>query len=211
MKPWLFDILACPIDKNYPLKLYIFSYETKNDEFEAILNICEKKDLKQIKIENIVKIYQEKGNFLIQDNIILKKTSLNPYLELISQSINELNNIFDQSGMERSKNLLENIKTVIYQKIREFIKHSEKIDIDEILPELVTINKYKFEIEIKTGIIFCPQCNRWFPIIDTIPQMLPDEYRDEKEEIEFLKMNKNLLNKEFFQQDLKPYNYKNLN
>jgi hypothetical protein len=36
--------------------------------------------------------------------------------------------------------------------------------------------------------------------------MLPDEYRDEQVEIEFLKTNKNLLHNGFFQQDLKPFN-----
>ena len=37
MKPWLFDILACPIDKHYPLKLYIFKFETNRDEFRLIV------------------------------------------------------------------------------------------------------------------------------------------------------------------------------
>ncbi|KKM25652.1 hypothetical protein LCGC14_1592820, partial [marine sediment metagenome] len=50
------------------------------------------------------------------------------------------------------------------------------------------------------------KCKRWYPIIETIPQMLPDNYRDEIKEINFLKTNKNLLNEEFFNQDLKPFN-----
>ena len=41
--------------------------------------------------------------------------------------------------------------------------------------------------EIDTGIIYCPTCGRWYPIIEEIPRMLPDELRNEKEEIEFLK------------------------
>jgi hypothetical protein len=36
--------------------------------------------------------------------------------------------------------------------------------------------------------------------------MLPDEYRDEKKDIEFLQTNKNLLDQEFLTQDLKPFN-----
>ncbi|GAH22530.1 unnamed protein product [marine sediment metagenome] len=47
---------------------------------------------------------------------------------------------------------------------------------------------------------------RWYPIIETIPQMLPDEYRDEKAEIKFLKTNKDLLDNAFFKQNLKPFN-----
>lgn len=33
---------------------------------------------------------------------------------------------------------------------------------------------------IKTGVIVCRDCGRWYPIIDTIAVMLDDEYRDEK-------------------------------
>jgi uncharacterized protein YbaR (Trm112 family) len=68
------------------------------------------------------------------------------------------------------------------------------------------LNKIKTETEIKTGLLFCNECNRWYPIIDTIPQMLPDEYRDKKADIKFLKTNKDLLDYAFFKQNLKPYN-----
>ena len=42
------------------------------------------------------------------------------------------------------------------------------------------------KIEIVTGVLRCPKCNRWYPIIDEIPRMLPDELRDKKEDLEFL-------------------------
>ena len=61
------------------------------------------------------------------------------------------------------------------------------------------------EIEIKTGILFCEKCRRWYPIIDTIPQMLPDKYRNAEKDVEFLKTNKNLLNDKFLDKDLKPF------
>ncbi len=35
--------------------------------------------------------------------------------------------------------------------------------------------------------------------------MLPDKYRDEKKDIDFLEKHKNLLNAEFLNQDLKPF------
>ncbi|GAG67551.1 unnamed protein product [marine sediment metagenome] len=50
-------------------------------------------------------------------------------------------------------------------------------------------------------------CNRWYPIIDTIPQMLPDEFRSKEKEIKFLQNNRNLLDEEFLNQDLKPFNF----
>lgn len=40
--------------------------------------------------------------------------------------------------------------------------------------------------EIVEGIIVCPKCLRWFPIRNGIPEMLPDELRNKKEEIDFL-------------------------
>ncbi|MFW9929919.1 MAG: Trm112 family protein [Candidatus Thorarchaeota archaeon] len=206
MKPWLFDILACPIDKNFPLKLYIFSYETSNEKIQSILEIPKHGNINKLKSENVVIISQENGKISVQDDLIMEKTPLVSYLNLIKNSVEELENIQDLSGIESSKMLLERIRTDIYINLKKCISSLPKNDLDEILPELVVINKFKFEIEIETGILFCPKCKRWFPIIDTIPQMLPDEYRDEKAEIEFLKTNKNLLHKEFFQQNLKPFN-----
>jgi uncharacterized protein YbaR (Trm112 family) len=41
--------------------------------------------------------------------------------------------------------------------------------------------------EISEGVIICSKCLRWYPIRDEIPEMLPDELRDEKDEIRFLK------------------------
>lgn len=46
----------------------------------------------------------------------------------------------------------------------------------------------KYEVDL--GILFCPECNRWYPIIDEIPILLPDEMRNKKEDLEFLKKNK---------------------
>ncbi len=39
------------------------------------------------------------------------------------------------------------------------------------------------------GVLYCTECSRYFPIIEEIPIMLPDELRDKKQDIEFLKNN----------------------
>lgn len=44
------------------------------------------------------------------------------------------------------------------------------------------------EILIQEGILSCPNCNRFFPIIEEIPILLPDELRDKQKDIEFLKV-----------------------
>jgi len=43
--------------------------------------------------------------------------------------------------------------------------------------------------KIVEGILYCKICSRFFPIIDEIPIMLPDELRDKIQDIEFLKRN----------------------
>ena len=206
MKPWLFDILACPIDKYFPLKLYIFSFETKAEEFQAFIDIYEKRDLTFIKEQKVIEVSQEKDFLFIKDNITIEKSPLKSYLGLIISSINELDNIFDRTKNTHSIKCFNIVKIKIKQKIVEFLNNFKFNNIENIFPELFFLNKIKVETEIESGLLFCDKCNRWYPIIDTIPQMLPDQFRDKKKDIEFLKINKNLLDEEFFNQNLKPFN-----
>lgn len=46
---------------------------------------------------------------------------------------------------------------------------------------------------VSEGAIFCSMCSRFYPIIDEIPIMLPDELRDKNQDMEFLKKHKNNL------------------
>ncbi len=46
---------------------------------------------------------------------------------------------------------------------------------------------------ISEGAIFCSKCSRFYPIVDEIPIMLPDELRDKNQDIEFLKKHKGSL------------------
>ena len=39
---------------------------------------------------------------------------------------------------------------------------------------------------INEGVLFCSQCSRFYPIIEEIPVMLPDELRDKEKDIQFL-------------------------
>ena len=57
--------------------------------------------------------------------------------------------------------------------------------------ELCEVNG-KDEI-VSEGTLFCSKCSRFFPIIEEIPIMLPDELRDKKQEIDFLKKFKDKL------------------
>jgi uncharacterized protein YbaR (Trm112 family) len=45
------------------------------------------------------------------------------------------------------------------------------------------------ETVVLEGAIYCTKCSRFYPIIEEIPIMLPDELRDKNQDIEFLKRN----------------------
>ncbi|HSN96280.1 MAG TPA: Trm112 family protein [Nitrososphaeraceae archaeon] len=47
-------------------------------------------------------------------------------------------------------------------------------------------NQEKEEVIIGEGILYCIKCKRFFPIIDEIPIMLPDELRERDKDLKFL-------------------------
>jgi uncharacterized protein YbaR (Trm112 family) len=47
-------------------------------------------------------------------------------------------------------------------------------------------DREKAELTIEEGILYCSKCNRFYPIIDEIPIMLPDELRDRDKDMKFL-------------------------
>ena len=114
----MLDILACPMDKNYPLdliELHVKEYESDN-------------------------LRESKFKFADDDD---KKTKKNNF-----------------TGNQ---------------------------EIDDIRGE-VTKDKVIVIIE---GILYCKKCLRFYPIIDEIPIMLPDELREKEKDLEFLNKWKN--------------------
>ena len=43
--------------------------------------------------------------------------------------------------------------------------------------------------DVVEGVLFCTECSRFYPIIDEIPIMLPDELRKKEDDLEFLRRN----------------------
>jgi uncharacterized protein YbaR (Trm112 family) len=43
------------------------------------------------------------------------------------------------------------------------------------------------DIIIEEGILFCNSCSRFYPIVEEIPIILPDELRDKNKDLEFIK------------------------
>jgi uncharacterized protein YbaR (Trm112 family) len=49
------------------------------------------------------------------------------------------------------------------------------------------------KLEMAEGVLSCSSCERWYPIEEEIPEMLPDELRERNEEVKFLKKNMKVL------------------
>jgi uncharacterized protein YbaR (Trm112 family) len=61
--------------------------------------------------------------------------------------------------------------------------------------------------EIVDGMLICSKCLRWYPIRNEIPELLPDNLRKKRIEVEFLKNWKEKIPKEILSEG-KPYNLK---
>ncbi|MBS7654050.1 MAG: Trm112 family protein [Candidatus Bathyarchaeia archaeon] len=57
--------------------------------------------------------------------------------------------------------------------------------IDKYYP--LELHVFEERDEIVEGIIICPKCLRWYPIRDEIPEMLPDELREKRGELSFIR------------------------
>ncbi|MGC9104927.1 MAG: Trm112 family protein [Thermoprotei archaeon] len=62
-----------------------------------------------------------------------------------------------------------------------------------------------YKQEIVEGVLYCPNCKRWYPIINEIPRMLPDKLRKKEEDLAFLKRVSSRLPKEITEEGL-PFN-----
>ena len=124
MKKKFLDILACPIDKHFPLEL--IELDVKEEVFPV-----NNKDKNESKEDDDV-------------NTQLKERHSDHQKK-------------EQNGRQfKDKNLQENHI------------HEEQI------------------VVIIDGILYCEKCSRFYPIIDEIPIMLPDELREKKKDIRFL-------------------------
>jgi uncharacterized protein YbaR (Trm112 family) len=112
MKKNMLDILACPLDKNYPLELI------------------------ELNVKELAKEDKVKENY------------------------HPLNNDENTQIVKKNNNGVGN-------KANE-IKQNEKV------------------IIVIDGILYCKKCSRFYPIIDEIPIMLPDELREKEKDLQFL-------------------------
>ena len=72
---------------------------------------------------------------------------------------------------------------------------------DKHFPLEIFESNSKEEVVLE-GAIYCTKCSRFYPIIEEIPIMLPDELRDKNQDIKFLKRNHSALPEKITKQAL---------
>jgi len=71
--------------------------------------------------------------------------------------------------------------------------------IDKHFPLEIFESNSKEQIVLE-GAIYCSKCSRFYPIIEEIPIMLPDELRNKDQDMEFLKRNQTKLPEKIIKQ-----------
>jgi uncharacterized protein YbaR (Trm112 family) len=213
MKPWLLEILACPIDKHYPLDLSVFVIEDLEAFLKKVGSLEEmKKDLSFFFKNNIgedesgsnvavINFEDSSKELLVFDTLVRKPSPPGTYLERIQASIDELQPIVDYSN-EKVKGTIAALialkgklqKAQVAVSAGSSTPTEQRKAIAALEKDLILLNWFKQAVEIESGVMVCTKCHRWFPIRDSIPQMLPDELRKEKYDKQFLETWKDKLN-----------------
>jgi len=167
LKPWLLNILACPIDKHHPLEAYFYSWETPTDELE--------------------KINKDAG----KPNTVFKKQ----YGHLAKQIAD---GTISLDALKEIRDRTDSLPTAeLYVDVKKFI---ERLGVEDDRSEANLLSKYPEGmdvfyrylnlVEVEEGLIRCPECSRWYPIgsaVETIPELMPDDLREEDRDMEFIK------------------------
>jgi len=154
MKPWLLNILACPIDKHHPLEAYFFNWETPE------------KDVKDIAAEAGKPKKKLEEKYRVLKKQLADGTISQPSIAAIK----------DLTGSRATACLHERVTKLLQG------KPESKEDLD-------TLDSYLNTLDVREGILVCPECGRWYPIgrsVESIPELMPDELREAKQELEWL-------------------------
>ena len=165
MKPWLLNILACPIDKHHPLDAYFFTWET-----------------------------QKKMGKLARDGALQSSEYEKKYKQIAKQLTDgtisplALVKIEDLSDSQSSKALLIIVLDTI-KRLEKAPEKNEKSFLKEHSQDIYALHRYLNLTEVDAGLLVCPEYSRWYPIgstVETIPEMLPDDLREKNRDLEFM-------------------------
>ena len=166
MKPWLLNILACPIDKHHPLEAYLFSWETSEEEIEKITTEA------GVPSKFFKKNYAHLAKQLVEGTI----------------SPDSIRKIVDKSESEYSKRLLAVAVDAAFRLEQVFDKCEEDL-LKEFPEDIDALYRFLNLVELDSGLLVCPECGRWYPVgsaVETIPEMLPDDLREKDRDLEWM-------------------------
>jgi uncharacterized protein YbaR (Trm112 family) len=167
LKPWLLNILACPIDKHHPLDAYFFTLETPEADMQRMALEAGKPD------ESLSQKYRQLAKQILDDTI----------------SPSSIKTIKDKTGSDHSAILKE-------KAIKALEKAGKSKDLDqkgllEKLPgEVDALYRYLNMVEVREGVLVCSECGRWYPIgnnVETIPELMPDDLREREKELDWMR------------------------
>ena len=167
MKPWLLNVLACPIDKHHPLEAYFYKWETSPEELEKINSEAGKPN------QYFTKQYKHLAKQISDGTIsppslkaIIDQTESGSTLELQG----DMAKFIDRLSFEEDKS-----------EASLLAKYPEGMDV---------LYRYLNLLEVEEGLLRCPKCGRWYPIgnsVETIPELMPDDLRDAEKDTEWLR------------------------
>lgn len=158
MKPWLLNILACPIDKHHPLEARFFSWETSQEEMRKIASEAGEPS------PHFRKSY---GHLTKQ----LRDGTISP---------SAMRAIEDLTGSEDSAGLLAGAVEAVGRLEQALDKPEEEL-LRDFPEEIDRLYRFLNLVEVDGGLLVCPECGRWYPVgsaVETIPELLPDDLRE---------------------------------
>ena len=165
MKPWLLNLLACPINKHHPLEAYFFKWTNTPEEIDAQLSALETKTT----------------DFKSELKLLAKQVIDG----VISQSAVE--SIHDKSGVDAAVEL----HGLVVEAVERVVSRKES-GINEVVDsgDLTALHRYMNLLDVEVGLLLCTECGRWYPIgssVKSVPEMLPDDLRDEETDLAWLR------------------------
>ncbi len=166
MKPWLLNILACPIDKHHPLEARFFSWETSAEELRKIASEAGEPS------PHFRKSYRHLAKQL-------KDGTISP---------SAMRAIKDATGSEDSARLLADSVEAM-SRLEQILDRPEEELLRDFPEDIDRLYRLLNLLELDAGLLVCPECGRWYPIgsaVETIPELLPDDLRERDRDLAWL-------------------------
>ncbi len=182
-------------------KLHNYRNEESPLEIEILESSSEselvQKNIDQLKEETgIIHLAEKNDKFYLYDANTINPLTLHEYMRFYLDMLEEFAIINDFSKVKPANEAFHVVTHTLYSKMRTYLGESTKIHDDikhieeflrPIFQDLLYLNIFLTYLEIEEGLLVCPLCKTWFPIIKTIPRIYPKTMKREEMDLKFLK------------------------